>query len=802
MYAQNFHSVQDEPPSTSVATAQKAFSGRSSKWRWVIYATAGVALILALKYLHVQDLLKAALDGIGKLGPWGPVIFVALYILATVLFVPGSVLTLGAGALFGVALGSVCVSISATLGATAAFLVGRYLARDAIARKIEKNQTFATIDRAVADEGWKIVLLTRLSPVFPFTLLNYAFGLTRVKLSHYVLASWIGMIPGTVMYVYLGSLVNVGAGHRQRTTGEWVLYGVGLLATIVVTLFVTRLARSALAKKIGNDETGQTHSQTSEVPSINREGRPQTTDHGPRNFPSPRPSRGERESLEPVVVKPPDAHNARLVSYLHPPDWQNPTPAPRYNLVVIGAGTAGLVTAAGAAGLGAKVALVEKSLLGGDCLNVGCVPSKAIIRSGRAVFDAREAGPFGVRVGEPVETDFPAVMERMRKLRADLSPHDSAQRFAKLGVDVFLGEASFTSPDTVQVAGQTLRFKRAVIATGARAAEPPIPGLAEAGFLTNETVFSLTQLPARIAVIGGGPIGCELAQTFQRLGSQVTLLHKNAHLLDREDMDAAALVQKAFLREGIALRLNATITRVERTVDGKLLHYKAEGKEETLAADEILIGTGRAPNVEGLDLEAAGVQYDLRKGVLVNDCLQTSNRNIYGAGDVCVAWKFTHAADFSARLVIQNALFLGRKKASALTMPWCTYTDPEIAHVGLYERDARERGFEVDTYRRDFKEVDRAVLDGEEDGFVKIHTRKGSGEIVGATIVARHAGEMISEISVAMTSRIGLGRLASVIHPYPTQAEAIRQCGDAYNRTRLTPTVKKWMGRWLAFQRR
>ena len=404
-------------------------------------------------------------------------------------------------------------------------------------------------------------------------------------------------------------------------------------------------------------------------------------------------------------------------------------------------------------------------------------------------------------MGKPVEIDFPAVMERMRKLRADLSPHDSAQRFANLGVDVFLGEARFVGPDTVEVGGQSLRFKRAVIATGARAVEPPIPGLVEAGYLTNETVFNLTQCPPRLAVIGGGPIGCELAQAFQRLGSQASLLHKSAHLLDREDMEAAALVQKAFIREGMTLRLNAKITRVERSGAGKLIWYELQGKEDTLAVDEILAGTGRAPNIEGLNLEAAGVQYDRLKGVLVNDYLQTSNPHIYGAGDVCMAWKFTHAADFSARIVIQNALFLGRKKASALTMPWCTYTDPEIAHVGLYERDAHERGVEVDTYVREFKEVDRAVLDGEEEGFVKFHVRKGHDEILGATIVARHAGEMISEISVAMAARIGLGKLASVIHPYPTQAEALRQCGDAYHRTRLTPTVKKWMGRWLAWQR-
>src|SRR5438552_5707446 len=256
MLSESSKSVQAQPETAAVTRPREASSGLSSKWRWVLYAIAGVALVLALKYFHVQDLLKSALDWIGKLGLWGPVIFVGLYVVATVLFVPGLVLTLGAGAVFGVALGSVCVSISATLGATAAFLVGRHLARDAIARKIEKNEKFAGLDRAVADDGWKIVFLTRLSPVFPFTLLNYAFGLTRVRLSHYVLASWIGMMPGTVMYVYLGSLVNVGAGHRQRTVGEWVLYGVGLVATIAVTVFVTRLAMKALAKKISSSETG------------------------------------------------------------------------------------------------------------------------------------------------------------------------------------------------------------------------------------------------------------------------------------------------------------------------------------------------------------------------------------------------------------------------------------------------------------------------------------------------------------------------------------------------------------------
>lgn len=369
-------------------------------------------------------------------------------------------------------------------------------------------------------------------------------------------------------------------------------------------------------------------------------------------------------------------------------------------------------------------------------------------------------------------------------------------------MDVFLGEAHFSGADTIEVAGKTLRFKRAVIATGARAVQPPIDGLAEAGFLTNETVFNLTELPRRLAVIGGGPIGCELAQAFQRLGSEVTLIHKNAHLLDREDSDAAAIVQNAFIREGIWHVLNAKIIRVGRNGSEKEIHFEVNGGRDSVAVDEILAGAGRAPNVEGLNLETAGVDYDKREGVKVNDFLQTSNPRIYAAGDVCMKWKFTHAADFAARIVIQNALFFGRKKLSALTMPWCTYTDPEIAHVGSYEREAAERGLAVNTFIRDFKDVDRAVIDGEENGFVKIHVKKGTDEILGATIVARHAGEMIGEISVAMAAKFGLSKLASVIHPYPTQAEAVRQCGDAYNRTRLAPLVKKLFSRWLAWQRR
>jgi len=501
-----------------------------------------------------------------------------------------------------------------------------------------------------------------------------------------------------------------------------------------------------------------------------------------------------------VNVPPMDEHNKKLVSYVHPPDWVNPQPADCYDLVVIGAGTAGLVVAAGAAGLdvGLKVALVEKHLMGGDCLNVGCVPSKCIIRSSRVVAEMKEAGAFGVHPPEKIDVNFPAVMERMRKLRAGISHHDSVQRFQKIGIDVFLGEGHFLRNNRIEVGDKILRYKKAVIATGARAVRPSIQGIEEAGFLTNETVFSLTQRPERLAVIGGGPIGCELAQAFHRLGSKVILFHRGSHLLNKEDADAAEIVQNVLIQEGIQLVLSSQTERVVKTAEGKTLYYTSgNGAKQSVTVDEILVGAGRAPNVESLNLDAVGVDYD-RKGVTVNDYLQTTNPKIYAAGDICMKWKFTHAADAAARIVIKNTLFspfgLGRSKLSSLVMPWVTYTDPEIAHVGMYEHEAQEKGIEVNTIKIPFSGVDRAIADGEEDGFVKIHHKKGSDQILGATIVARHAGEMISEVTTAIVNKVGLSGLSGVIHPYPTQAEGIKKAADAYRRTLLTPTSKKILG--------
>ena len=498
---------------------------------------------------------------------------------------------------------------------------------------------------------------------------------------------------------------------------------------------------------------------------------------------------------------PKDAANAELLGNVHPRYWKNPKPGGRYNLVVIGAGTAGLVTAAGAAGLGARVALIEKAFMGGDCLNVGCVPSKAMIRSSRVLSEVQEAGKLGVTIPAAAEVDFAAVMKRMREVRARISYNDSVQRFTNLGIDVYLGEGRFAGPDAVEVDGGVLHFRRAVIATGARAAAPPIEGLESAGYFTNETIFSLTEAPPRLAVIGGGAIGVELAQAFRRLGSEVVLLEMMPRLLEPEDTDAVEVLERSLLREGVRVITRCRVRGVQEREGGKVIGFDARSGSAEITVDEILVAAGRAPNVEGLNLDEVGVRYDAVKGVHVNDRLQTSNRRIYAAGDVAIDAKFTHAADFAARIVIQNALFMGRKKLSALTIPWCTYTDPEIARVGLSERAAYERRMPIDVYKRPFEELDRALIDGEKEGFVKILTKRGSDEIVGATIVARHAGEMIGELAMAMTYRIGLGKIAGVIHPYPTQAEAIRQLGDVYNRSRLTPFVARLFRRWLSWTR-
>lgn len=501
-----------------------------------------------------------------------------------------------------------------------------------------------------------------------------------------------------------------------------------------------------------------------------------------------------------TLLTPPDEYNQLLSERAHPSNWTNPTSDAPYNLVAIGGGTAGIIAALGTAALGGRAALIEERLLGGDCLNYGCVPSKALVRAARAVHQLSLGERYGFRLAGAPQCDFAAMMQRMRRLRAHISRRDSAQRLQSLGVDVYFGHARFTARDRVDVGGRELQFRRAVIATGARPALPSIPGLETIDCLTNETVFSLTELPRRLIVLGGGPVGCELAQVFRRFGSEVHLVHRGETVLAKEEPAAARLIQTQFEREGIHLHLGWTTESAERVGDAKSVVIQRRGERKKLLADTVLAATGRRANIEDLGLETAGVRSS-EEGVEVNDRLQTANPAIYAAGDVCSSYKFTHAADAMARACIQNALFFGRRRVSRLVIPRSTYTDPEVAHVGLTAREIREQGIAFDTYRVDLTENDRAIVDGQDEGFAAIHTRRGTGKVLGATIVAEHAGEMIGEVALLMTKKLPLSALASTIHCYPTQVESLKRIADNYSRTRLTPLVASLAHKWLAWRR-
>ena len=713
-----------------------------------------------------------------SLGAIGPLLVVVVYVLTTVLFIPASLITAAAGALFGLRQGFLVVVVGANLGALCSFLLARSFLRAKVAAWATASPKFRSLDQAIGKQGFKMVLLARLSPVFPFVLLNYFLGLTAVRTGAYVLANMIGMLPAIFLLVYVGAAARDAiTDQTDASTGfyQQIFKYVGLLATLAVVVFVTRIARKALREAEQAEE------------GVVAAGMPRfDLQHVPTPYSK--------------MILPDDAHDQRLLENCHPSRWVNPTPARKYNLVVIGGGTAGLVSAASAAGLGAKVALIESNLLGGDCLNVGCVPSKGVIRAARAAHDTRHGAEFGIELDGKAHIEFGAAMARMRKLRAGISQHDSVERFTKLGVDVFLGNGRFVSPNAIEVDGQRLDFNRAVIATGARASVPPVPGLRESDFYTNETIFTLTELPRRLAVIGAGPIGCELAQAFARFGSEVTMMTDGAELLPREDRDAAAILRLQIERDGVRVITGVEIQRVETKDHAKTVLLKAANKPEIVTCDAILVAVGRTPNLENLGLEQAGVRHTAR-GVDVDERLRTTNPRVFAAGDICSRYQFTHAADAMARIVIANALFFARRKVTDLVIPWCTYTDPEIAHVGYYEKDARVADYNVATITQPLGDVDRAILDGEDDGFARIHYDKKTGKILGGTIVARHAGEMLGELTLAMVAKQTVGVLSSTIHSYPTQAEALRKIGDTYMKTKLTPTVKKIFSQWLAWQR-
>jgi len=742
----------------------------------VVFAALLAAAAIGFFLLPVRQWFSAFEAYVHALGAIAPVVYALAYVALTVLLFPASLVTVGAGTLFGLKTGLFVVLIGANLGALCSFLLARTFLRRRVTHWTESKPKFRFLDEAIGRQGFKMVLLCRLSPIFPFILLNYFLGLTAVRVVAYVLANLLGMLPAMFLLVYVGATARDALEAQPVATDfyQQALKYIGLAATVVMVVVVTRMARRALRQA----EQAQEDNPDAAKPTTEENYEPASFD--------------KMLSID-------DPHDKRLIENCRPPGWINPAPAKKYNLVVIGAGTAGLVSAAGAAGLGAKVALIERNLLGGDCLNVGCVPSKALLRAARA---AREIpkGEFGITLTGEAEINFSTLMERLRRLRAGISDHDSVERFAGLGVDVFIGHGRFVERGAIEVDSRRLKFDRAVIATGARAAVPRIAGLRESGFYTNETIFNLTELPRRLAVIGAGPLGCELAQCFARLGSAVILITDGARILPREDADAADIIRRQMETDGVRIVTAVTVQRAEIKNGSTILALRAGDRSSEVACDSILVAVGRRPNIENLGLEAAGIRH-LRNGIEVDERLRTSNRRVFAAGDVCSRFKFTHAADAMARIVIANALFLARRKVTDLVMPWCTYTDPEVAHVGFHEKDARAAGYDVATLTQEMSHVDRAVLDGETEGFARVHYDKKSGRILGGTIVARHAGEMLGELTVAMVAEQKVDVLSSTIHSYPTQAEALRKIGDAYMKTKLTPTVKKIFARWLAWHR-
>ena len=658
--------------------------------------------------------------------PWQAAgLFFLLYVAVAAASIPGAVvMTLAAGALFGFTQGLVLVSFASAIGATLAFLVARFLLRTFLRERYRER--LEKIDHGIERDGGFYLFTLRLVPVFPFFVINLLAGLTALKTSTFYWVSQLGMLPGTIAYVYAGTQIA-----RIDSPGD--VLSPGLISAFVllgILPLVTRwLARILAARRVYRGYTR------------------------PRRF--------------------------------------------DYNLIVIGGGSAGLVSAYIGAAVNAKVALIEKHRMGGDCLNTGCVPSKALIRSARLLAEARDSQQFGIR-NMQAEFDFAEVMERVQSVIAKVEPHDSPERYRSLGADVLEGMAQLVSPWEVEVDGRRISARSIIIASGARPLVPPIPGLDTIPFLTSDNLWELRELPKRLVVLGGGPIGCELAQCFTRFGSEVTLVEMAPRLLPREDADAAAALDERLSVEGMTVAVAHKALRVEA---GQLV-CEHDGREVTIPFDRLLVALGRKPNVEGFGLDELGVRLTDRGTVEADAMMRTNFPNILVAGDVTGPFQFTHVAAHQAWFASLNGLLapFWSFKVDYRVIAWATFTDPEVARVGLSEDEAAQRGVEVEVTRYGIDDLDRAIADGADHGFVKVLTQPGSDRILGATVVGAHAGELIHEFVLAMKHGLGLNKLLGTMHIYPTMSEANKYAAGVWKRAHAPQTALRVAGRFFAWR--
>ncbi len=703
----------------------------------------GVALVLAVYAFFALDLgqylnleffksRQDAIDQYYQAHPWSTALFyVLIYIAVTALSLPGAVvMTLVGGAVFGLGLGTVLVSLASTVGATLAFLVSRFLLRDLVQDRFAES--LVTFNDGIEKDGAFYLFTLRLVPAFPFFIINLVMGLTPIRTLTFFAVSWIGMLAGTIVYVNAGT----------RLAAIDSLAGIlspGLIASFTLLGVFPLIARKGL-ELLRNRRLY-------------------------RGF--PKPSRFE------------------------------------YDMVVIGAGSGGLISAYLGAALKARVALVEKHRMGGDCLNTGCVPSKALIRTANFLHATRHANALGIDEVE-VRFDFAKVMDRVREVIRQIEPHDSVERFTGFGVDCLQGEARIVSPYEVQVGERRLTTRNIVIASGAQPLVPPIPGIGDTGFETSDTLWDLRELPGRLVVLGGGPIGCELSQAFARLGSKVTQVEMLPRLLAREDVDVSARIESRFRDEGIDLLLGYRAVSAHRAENGKVLVCEHEGGRVEIGFDRLLIALGRKPYTDGLGLETLGIGTTTQGTVEVNEYLQTRFPNIFACGDVAGPYQFTHTASHQAWYVAVNALFGGwwRFRADYSVIPWATFTDPEVARVGLSEQEAREQGIAHEVTCYDLADLDRAIADGSNDGMVKVITQPGKDRILGATVVGPHGSDLITEFVAAMRHGFGLNKILGTIHIYPTLSEANKYVAGQWKRDHAPLRVLEWLTRYHRWRRR